>query len=78
MSREHWAPGTRAVHAGLPAPARGEPFLPGPVFLNNSHEFRFNLQERGTNVVIEGVVRQDGVNTAAAACTLWGEATRAG
>jgi cystathionine gamma-lyase len=25
-----WGPGTRAVHAGLPAPEQGQPFLPGP------------------------------------------------
>ena len=30
-------PGTRAVHAGLPAPAQGEPFLPGPVFAAPFH-----------------------------------------
>ncbi|HEV7363146.1 MAG TPA: cystathionine gamma-lyase [Solirubrobacteraceae bacterium] len=37
MSRDHWAPGTRAVHAGLPEPTRGEPFLPGPVFAGPFH-----------------------------------------
>ena len=71
----------RSIDQGVPAIghlANNAVLSTGPVFLNNSHEFRFNLQERGTNVVIEGVVRQDGVNTAAAACTLWGEATRAG
>jgi cystathionine gamma-lyase len=30
-------PGTRAVHAGLPAPAQGEPFLPGPTFAGPYH-----------------------------------------
>ena len=30
-------PSTRAVHAGLPAPAQGEPFLPGPVFAAPFH-----------------------------------------
>jgi len=29
--------GTRAVHAGLPAPAQGEPFLPGPVLAAPHH-----------------------------------------
>lgn len=29
--------GTRAVHAGLPAPAQGQPFLPGPVFAGPYH-----------------------------------------
>ena len=29
--------GTRAVHAGLPAPAQGEPFLPGPTFAGPYH-----------------------------------------
>jgi cystathionine gamma-lyase len=29
--------GTRAVHAGLPAPAQGEPFLPGPTFAAPFH-----------------------------------------
>ena len=30
-------PSTRSVHAGLPAPAQGEPFLPGPVFAAPFH-----------------------------------------
>jgi len=30
-------PGTRVVHAGLPAPAQGEPFLPGPVLASPFH-----------------------------------------
>ncbi|MFC7534292.1 cystathionine gamma-lyase [Actinoplanes sp. GCM10030250] len=33
----HYSDGTRAVHAGLPAPAVGEPFLPGPVFAAPYH-----------------------------------------
>ena len=28
---------TRVVHAGLPAPAQGEPFLPGPTFVGSYH-----------------------------------------
>ncbi|HYT10660.1 MAG TPA: PLP-dependent transferase, partial [Mycobacteriales bacterium] len=32
-----WGPGTRAVRAGLPAPARGEPMLPGPVLASAFH-----------------------------------------
>ena len=28
---------TRVVHAGLPAPAQGEPFLPGPTFAAPYH-----------------------------------------
>ena len=30
-------PGTRVVHAGLPAPEQGAPFLPGPVFAAPFH-----------------------------------------
>lgn len=30
-------PATRAVHAGLPAPEQGEPFLPGPTFAGPYH-----------------------------------------
>jgi cystathionine gamma-lyase len=30
-------PGTRAVHAGLPEPVQGEPFLPGPVLASTYH-----------------------------------------
>ena len=30
-------PSTRVVHAGLPEPAQGEPFLPGPVFAGPFH-----------------------------------------
>ncbi|MFD2768457.1 cystathionine gamma-lyase [Micromonospora eburnea] len=32
-----WGDGTRSVHAGLPAPTPGEPFLPGPVFAAPYH-----------------------------------------
>jgi cystathionine gamma-lyase len=32
-----WRDGTRCVHAGLPAPAPGAPFLPGPVFASSFH-----------------------------------------
>ena len=32
-----WGDGTRAVHAGLPQPAPGQPFLPGPVFAAPYH-----------------------------------------
>ncbi|MEU4428263.1 cystathionine gamma-lyase [Actinoplanes sp. NPDC024001] len=32
-----YSDGTRAVHAGLPAPVVGEPFLPGPVFAAPYH-----------------------------------------
>jgi cystathionine gamma-lyase len=32
-----WGPSTRAVHAGLPAPAQGEPLLPGPVLAAPYH-----------------------------------------
>jgi cystathionine gamma-lyase len=32
-----WADGTRAVHAGLPAPQQGEPLLPGPTFAAPYH-----------------------------------------
>jgi len=31
------APATRVVHAGLPAAAQGEPFLPGPTFASAFH-----------------------------------------
>ena len=33
----HWHDGTRCVHAGLPEPAPGQPFLPGPVFAAPYH-----------------------------------------
>jgi cystathionine gamma-lyase len=32
-----WGPSTRAVHAGLPAPAQGEPLMPGPVLAAPYH-----------------------------------------
>lgn len=37
MSDPPLRPATRVVHAGLPAPAQGEPFLPGPVFAAPFH-----------------------------------------
>ncbi|MEU7978443.1 cystathionine gamma-lyase [Micromonospora sp. NPDC049081] len=33
----HWHDGTRCVHAGLPEPVPGQPFLPGPVFAAPYH-----------------------------------------
>ncbi|MBM7075659.1 cystathionine gamma-lyase [Micromonospora humida] len=33
----HWHDGTRCVHAGLPEPEPGQPFLPGPVFAAPYH-----------------------------------------
>ena len=37
MSGRGHSDSTRAVHAGLPAPVVGEPFLPGPVFAAPYH-----------------------------------------
>ncbi|MGB2567411.1 cystathionine gamma-lyase [Micromonospora citrea] len=37
MSAGDWHDGTRCVHAGLPDPAPGDPFLPGPVFAAPYH-----------------------------------------
>lgn len=37
MSASRWAPGTRAVHAGLPPARQGEPLLPGPTFAAPYH-----------------------------------------
>ena len=37
MLKPDRGPGTRVVHAGLPAPAQGEPFLPGPTFAAPFH-----------------------------------------
>jgi cystathionine gamma-lyase len=37
MSPDDWGPATRAVHAGLPEPERGRPFLPGPEFAGPYH-----------------------------------------
>ncbi|MEU9823866.1 cystathionine gamma-lyase [Micromonospora chersina] len=34
---DEWGDGTRSVHAGLPAPEPGQPFLPGPVFAAPYH-----------------------------------------
>ena len=37
VDRERLAPATRVVHAGLPDPAQGQPFLPGPTFAAPFH-----------------------------------------
>jgi cystathionine gamma-lyase len=37
MSSQHRGDGTRVVHAGLPEPVPGAPFLPGPVFAAPYH-----------------------------------------
>lgn len=46
--------------------------------LSQSHTFHYNLQDRGIDVVIDGVVRQDGRNSSNATCTIWGQAVRVG
>jgi hypothetical protein len=59
-------PSTRAVHAGLPAPAQGEPFLPGrcsPRRSASGHQLRRPALERraarslGTDAVPERFIR---------------------
>ncbi|WP_434743179.1 cystathionine gamma-lyase [Micromonospora sp. SH-82] len=37
MTDQNWHDGTRCVHAGLPDPVPGAPFLPGPVFAAPYH-----------------------------------------
>jgi cystathionine gamma-lyase len=37
VAERHRGAGTRAVHAGLPAPEQGAPFLPGPAFASSYH-----------------------------------------
>lgn len=37
MSEHRYGDGTRCVHSGLPEPAPGQPFLPGPVFAAPYH-----------------------------------------
>jgi hypothetical protein len=42
--------------------------------IRGSNTFRLHLERKGTNYVIDGVVRQDGRGTAAAACLVYGYA----
>src|SRR4051794_15917681 len=37
MAERDWGQGTRAVHAGLPEPRQGDPFLPGPALAGPYH-----------------------------------------
>jgi cystathionine gamma-lyase len=37
MADRAWGDGTRAIHAGLPEPEQGAPFLPGPQFASPYH-----------------------------------------
>ena len=37
LSVSAWGAGTRAVHAGLPEPRQGDPFLPGPALAGPYH-----------------------------------------
>ena len=44
--------------------------------VGGSNAFRLHIEKQGTNYVIEGVVRQDGRNTPAASCLVYGYALR--
>lgn len=44
--------------------------------IGGSNTFRLHVERRGTNYVIEGVVRQDGRSTPAASCFVYGYAVR--
>ena len=44
--------------------------------ITGSNMFTVNIQKDATNLVIQGVVRQDGKNTAAANCLFYGQAVR--
>jgi hypothetical protein len=46
--------------------------------IKGSNIFVLNLQKAGTNLTINGVVRQDGAGTPAAACVFYGQAVRVG
>ena len=44
--------------------------------VGGSNTFRLHIEKQGTNYVVEGVVRQDGRNTNAASCLVYGYALR--
>lgn len=46
--------------------------------INGSNTFELNLQRLGVNVVIHGVVRQDGSGTGIAKCLVYGQSLRVG
>jgi hypothetical protein len=54
------------VIVALPTGTQDSFTIPG------SNEFRDYIQLNGSNYVVEGVVRQDGTNTAAATCVVYG------
>jgi len=61
-----YSDGTRVVHAGLPEPVVGEPFLPGPVFAAPYHldpvdgpgENGYGRTEHPTRRVLETAIGQ--------------------
>jgi cystathionine gamma-lyase len=55
VSDSDFGDGTKCVHAGLPAPVPGEPFLPGPVFAGPYHLD----PERGPSAAPNGYGRTD-------------------
>lgn len=44
--------------------------------INGSNSFRMHVERRGTNMLVDGVVRQDGKNSAAATCLVYGTVLR--
>jgi hypothetical protein len=49
-----------------------------PVVIRGSNTFEFNLNQGGADVLIEGVVRQDGARTGGASCLVYGSALQTG
>jgi hypothetical protein len=43
-----------------------------PLTISGSNTFSYSIELRGVNVVVNGVVRQDGRGTATASCLVWG------
>ena len=60
--------GTATVQALAPAAA-------AEITINGSNTFTFQMEQSGKTIVIDGVVRQDGRNTASAACLAYGIVT---
>jgi hypothetical protein len=64
------------VGAAAPTITEAAPGSAASVVVQGSNTFEFNANQGGTDVLVEGVVRQDGAHTASAHCLVYGQSLR--
>lgn len=65
------------VGAAPPTITAAAPGTAASVTIRGSNTFAFNANEGGKDVLVDGVVRQDGARTAAANCLVYGQSQQA-